>query len=197
MGDQIQGSSGVGGIYQVGVTTDNQLKTLAVTRSIFTQINIEGDAYNINTGEITLTNDTETPVLYLKNNETRDLLITAVAVGMKDSTGGSDLATIKVIRNPATGTIVSGASAVDISSNRNYGSFNSLEVDVYKGATGSTMTDGTDHILFFQGDSGRLFAAIDEVIPKGTSIGVKITPPSGNTSLTLYVAIICHLIKEV
>lgn len=193
----IQGDSGVGGQYNAGVTTDNQLKTFSVGRDVATQINLEGDSYNINTGLITLTNATDTPVLYLKNNELRDLLITAIAVGMQDSTGGSGLAQITVVRNPTEGTIVSDATNVDINSNRNYGSSNTLSDDVYKGATGSTMTNGTDHIIFLQGDSGRLFASVDEVLPKGTSIGVKITPPAGNTSLTLYVALICHLVKEV
>jgi len=199
MPETIHGDAATGGIHPVGVTADNQLKTFSVARDIFTQINIEGDAYNINTGDITLTNTTQTPVLYLKNNETKDLVVTAIAVGLGTSAGGTATEAVKVhvIRNPTVGTIVDNATSVDINSNRNYGSTNTLTVDAYKGATGNTMTDGDNHIEFYQPDFGRLFAGVDEIIPKGRSIGVKITPPTGNTGLELYVALICHLVKEV
>lgn len=196
MTSRLEGEA-IGGIYPVGATVDNQLKTFATTRSIFTQINIEGDAYNINTGEITLTNDTETPVLYFKNNGERSFLVTALAIGLRDSTGGAGMATPKVIRNPTGGTIVSGATNVDIVSNRNFGSNNTLTADIFKGATGNTVTGGTEHILIFQSDTSRLFASIDEVLPKGASLGINITPPTGNTSMTVYAAVIGHLIKEV
>ena len=130
----------------------------------------------------------------MKNNESTDLHITAIAVGFGASAGGSgDPNLITIIRNPSLGTIVSNATDVDINSNRNYGSTNVLSVDAYKGATGSTMTDGVDHILFYQGSSGRLFAPIEEQLPPTKSIGVKITPQSGNTSLNIYAALICHL----
>ena len=177
------------------VTSDGLLQTYATTRGSFTQVNLDGDAYNINTGFITLTNAADTPVLYLKNNETRDFLVTAIAVGVKDSTGGTDLVAITIVRNPTAGTIVSNASAVAINSNRNFGSNKALTADAYKGATGSTMTDGTDHILVVQPDSGRLFATVDEVLPKGTSIGIKIAPPANNTSMIVYAAIIGHLVE--
>jgi len=199
MADSIHGDSGKG-IYEVGVTTAKQLKTFSETTSEQTQANLIGNAYNINTGEVTLTDAVQTPILYFKNNETQDLLVTALAIGFQNSTGGAatDAPIITVIRNPTTGTIVSGATDVDINSNRNYGSSNTLSLsDAYKGATGDTMTDGTEHLLIYQTDLGRVFAAIDEVIPKGTSIGVKITPQDSNTSLTCYVALICHLINGV
>ena len=199
MADSIHGDSG-SGIYEVGVTTSKQLRTFAETTGEETQANLKGNAYNINTGEITLTDAVQTPVLYFKNNEDQDLLITAIAVGLKNSTGGAatDLATITVTRNPKAGTIVSGATDVDIISNRNYGSSNTLSLsDAFKGATDITMTGGTDHLLIYQTDLGRAFATIDEVIPKGRSIGIKITPLANNTSLTCYVALICHLINGV
>ena len=177
------------------VTSDGLLQTYATNRDSFTQVNLDGDAYNINTGFITLTNAADTPVLYLKNNETRDFLVTAIAVGVKDSTGGTDLAAITIIRNPTVGTIVSNASAVAINTNRNFGSNKVLTADVYKGATGSTMTDGEDHILVVQPDSGRFYASFDEVLPKGTSIGIKIAPPANNTSMIVYAAIIGHLVE--
>jgi hypothetical protein len=193
MPDMIRDGTGSG--KHAKVDEDNRLHTRAVTESEEFHVNEEGDAYNINTGIITLTNDAETPILYVKNNHDKDLIISAIAVGFGATDGASvNPATVTVIRNPTAGTIVSGASAVAINGNRNYGSPSTLTVDAFKGATGSTMTDGSDHIILFQGLSGRLFAEINEVIPRGTSIGIKIDPQTtSNTSLRVYAALVCFL----
>jgi hypothetical protein len=185
---------GTGQGYLQKVNGNNQAYTYSVSINEDGEATKTGRSYNINTGWITLTNDTVTPVLYLKNNEVEDLHVTAIAVGFGPSTGGGTIIEdIIAVRNPTAGTIVSGATDVDINSNRNYGSASVLTVDAYKGATGNTMTDGTDHLLIAQNDGGRAFATIDEVLPQGTSIGIKITPATGNTNMRVYAAIICHL----
>jgi outer membrane lipoprotein SlyB len=153
-----------------------------------------GDSYNLNTGIITLTNDTETPVMYVKNNEVADLHIIGTAYGFWTSTGGSPTDTqITVIRNPTAGTIVSTAANVAINSNRNYGSAKTLNVDAYVGATGDTLTDGTDHLIFYATSGSRIAPNIDEIISKGSSIALKIKPPAGNTSMDLYAAIVLYV----
>lgn len=172
-------------VYSVGITSAEYANNL-------------GDAYNINTGLVTLTNATDTPVLYIKNNETRDLRITAEVFGIKTSASGTATETVDVtvIRNPTTGTTISNANNVDINSNRNYGSPKTLSVNAYKGATGETMTDGDDHLLIVTPDFSRVFASIDEIIPQGKSIGVKVKPPTSNTSMPVYVAAVCHLVDS-
>jgi hypothetical protein len=185
---------GQGSGYLAGVDSRNRLRTRAVTTSENTQALQDGKAYNINTGIINLTDDVETPVLYIKNNEESDLHITAFAMGFENSTGGdNEPSLITVLRNPTSGTIISSPTNVDINSNRNYGSSDTLTVDAYKGATGDSMTDGTDHLLIYQNDLNRGFFTIDELLPKGTSIGVKIQAPNNNTGMNCYVAAICHL----
>lgn len=176
------------------VNANGRLYTDAISASESYAATKDGRSYNVNSGSITLTDAADTPLIYLKNNETQDLHITAIAVGVGPSTGGSGgIPKITVVRNPKTGTIVDNATAVDVNSNRNYGSSDALTVDAYKGATGNTMTDGEDHILFFQTSNGRLFATIDENLPKGSSIGIKFDPQASNTSQEVYAAIICHL----
>ena len=157
--------------------------------------NLEGNAYNLNTGELTLTSANESAVMYFKNNESFDYVVVGIAVGLGPSTGGdsSDIPIIKIIRNPTAGTVVSDATAVDINSNRNFGSTNTLTAYVYKGGEGKTLTDGSDHLLFYQKSDGRLFATIEEVLPKGASIGVKVTPQTSNTSMKCYAALIGYL----
>lgn len=193
MPDQIRDGTGDG--YLAKVDSTNRLRSRAVESSEEHAANLLGNAYNLNTGSITLTSAADTPVAYLKNNETTNLIVTAMAVGVNHSTGGSatDMAFITVVRNPTAGTTISNANAGAINSNRNYSSSNTLTADWYKGATGETMTDGDDHILFYHSDGNRLFATIEEVLPQGATLGIKIEPPASNTSMEVYVALICHL----
>lgn len=189
---------GTGGGSRINIDQNNRMHVHAIDTPEAWRANEQGDAYNINTGVITLTDSVDTPVLYLKNNETRDLRIAAIAVGLGPSTDGSGgIPKITVVRNPTVGTIITSTPTdVDVNSNRNYGSAKTLSVDAYKGATGDTMTNGEDHILFFQGAGGRLFATIDELLPKGASIGIKIDPQPSNSSMDVYCALICHLVDE-
>jgi hypothetical protein len=190
--DTIRDGSGTGNLAKINA--NKRLYVQAVTESEEFASNVSGDAYNINTGVITLTDSVDTPCLYLKNNETQDLVISAVAIGLGPSTGGSGgWAKATFIRNPTTGTIISSPTNVDINSNRNYGSSNTLTADAYKGATGDTMTDGTDHSIVNIGTSGPSFITINEIVPQGKSFGVKIDPQPSNTSQDVYVAVICYL----
>ena len=186
---------GKGGGYAAEIDKTNRLQTWSVSEDEALQANKEGRAFNVNTGWITLTNDTDTPILYLKNNESENIIIDALAIGVGPSTAGAGIGPkITVIRNPTTGTIITSTPTdVDISSNRNYGSTRSLNADSYKGATGDTMTDGEDHILVLGSTSSRVFLTISEVLPLGSSIGVKIEPPTSNTSMEVYVAAILHV----
>lgn len=179
------------------VDIEGRLHTHATIEGASEHANDDGRAFNINTGEITLTNAVDTPVMYYKNTGTKDFVVEAIAIGLGPTTGGSGgIPMITIIRNPTLGTIVSNASAVAINSNRNYGSSDTLTSDTYKGATGNTMTDGDDHILIYQAANGRVFATISEVIPPGKSIGIKIKPQASNTSMTIYAAIIGHINGE-
>jgi hypothetical protein len=189
---------GTGTGNQAKIDTRNRLQVHAVTEPEGLAANRLGSAYNMNTGELTLTSANESAVLYFKNNESKDYIMEAIAVGLGPSTGGAstDIPLIKIIRNPTAGTIVDDASNVSINTNRNFGSSNTVSADVYKGAEAKTLTDGDDHLFFYQPANGRLLAEINVVIPKGKSIGVKITPQASNTSMTCYVALIGYLDQE-
>lgn len=179
------------------VDEDQRAHVNAVTQGEDSDANAHGKAYNINTGSITLTDAVDTPVMYVKNNDTDDLIVHAIAVGMSASTGGTgnQQPIVTIVRNPTTGTIItSSPTDVDIKGNRNYGSsLTASNIVAYKGATGDTMTDGDDHIIMFQGANGRLFASIGERLPPGSSIGVKIKASGSNTSMNVYAALVCHL----
>ena len=146
-------AGGNGGTYTAHVNSDGKLEVAAITREEDAQATLEGDSYNVNTGIIDLTDAVDTPVLYLKNNETRGLHVKAIAVGIEYDTSGStaEIEKVTIIRNPTTGTIITSTPTnVDIKVNRNFGSTNILTADAYKGATGHTMTNGDDYLLLFQ-----------------------------------------------
>lgn len=152
-----------------------------------------GDGYNINTGEISLTTTSASGVLYIKNNETENLVITAIAVGVSSAGTVNDSTRVQIIRNPSTGTLISDASAVDQNQNRNFGSSKTLTVDAYKGAEGKTVTDGDNIALIFMAAGSRLFATLNFELTKGDSIAVTVDSNTSSGTTAVYAAAICHL----
>ena len=192
MPDMIKDGTGKG--FAAKVSLDNRLLTLSTTSSSEIEANERGDAYNINTDTINLTNALETTVLYLKNNEDRDFIISAVVIGIFTSANGdgADMYTT-FIRNPTTGGIITNANVTPVKSNRNYGSNNTLTADIFNGASGETKVNGSDHIIVRITEDSRTFVAINEVLPKGTSFAINITPPTSNDGMNVYAAIIGYI----
>jgi hypothetical protein len=149
-----------------------------------------GDSYNLNTGNIGLTSQTESAILYFKNNESRDFIIDAIAIGVDSSgtTGNDSLVTL--VRNP---TSASFSTAVDMNQNRNFGSSKTLTADVYKGAEAATLTGGNDIAQFYMDAGSRLFAGINFVLTKGDSLGIKIDTDTTAGTTNVYAALIGHL----
>lgn len=186
---------GTGTGNQARVDANNRLRTYGVSETEQAHAAKEGRAFNVNTGEITLTSDSESALLYIKNNELKELHIESIVIGTNVSTGGSsaDAGLVTIESNPTGGTLISGASAVNINQNRRIGDPNTLDVDAYKGTEGSTITGGTDLAIIYVDDNVRASVPLDLIIPKSQKISISYTPPAGNTSMNLYIALICHL----
>ena len=135
--------------------------------------------------------------MYFKNNESREVVIETIAVGIGPSTGGvsTEIPEITLVANPTAGTTIDNMNDVDMNVNRNIGSNLNLTALAYKGATGETITDGTDAALFYQATGGRLAAPVTLVLPTGSSIAIKVKAPTSNTSMNVYAALILY-IKE-
>lgn len=195
MGMVIEGA-GTGG-YKVIVDADGKMQTRAVTETENQWGTEQGDGYNINTGTIALTSSTESGVLFFKNNEEKVFIVEAIAVGIGSAGTVTDSSVITLVRNPTAGTLISGASAVDMNANRNFGSSNTLSTSLaYKGAEGSTVTDGTDVAMFYQAAGGRMFAEINFELKKGNSIALKIDTQTSSGTTNVYAAIVGHLKDE-
>lgn len=183
------------------VSKNQRLETEAVTLIEKDRAAIAGWKFNINTGDVTLTNATKTSVLYVKNNAEYDLSVDSLIYNIGNTTSGTGDITIDVIRNPTAGDIITNANNAAVGSgvaaNQNFASTNTLTGLFYKGATGETALSGGDGATISTrsaSNTGRIIISLGNLIlPKGTAIGVDYTPPTSNTSQTVQFAIACHI----
>jgi hypothetical protein len=185
---------GTGAGYKAKVDKENMLGVRAVSEPFITHRAVEGSAYNVNSGEIAFT--TAGTLIYFKNNEKEDFIITSLAVGVNSLGTHSDIGEVLLVRNPTGGDLITDATAIDYNINRNFGSSTTITADVYKGKSGGTLTGGAEAALFYQGANGRLFASINFVLPKGTSVGVKYEPNLSSGTVTAYGALIGYRAEE-
>ena len=182
--------NGAGDGKKLKVNGRNEATVFAITESEAQAAAELGDAYNINTGDIGCAGDTT--LIYFKNDEDTDVILEAFAVGIRGSTI-ADQATVTLIKNPTGGDLISDATAVDMNSNRNFGSSKTLKTTTlaYKGKVSGTITGGTDVAQFYMGNNARLFATINIEIPRGSSMALKVadTTAAGNA----YAALILHV----
>jgi len=188
----IENGEGTGN--KLGINGRNEAKTFAVTETEAQAASEVGDAYNINTGDIISIASGNASLIYFKNDEEADIIIEAMAIGLRGFTNLTDMAVITVIRNPTTGDIVSDATAVAMNQNRNFGSSKTLKSTTlaYKGKNAGTFTDGDNIVQFYQGNNSRLFAGINLEVPRGSAVGIKVEG-GGATAGTAYAALVMHL----
>lgn len=181
---------GTGSGNQAKIDNNNRLFTNAIIRTELEQAVLLGNAFNVNTGNITLTNaGVNNGIAYYKNTGNDDLIITEILIILGTSTGGSGDGTITVYRNPTTGTLISGALAVESNVNRSFSSFTSLEADLFKGGTGVTVTDGEVFGTTTRNSSAVInFTSSPIYLKKGNSLAISYNPPSGNSSQSIRVA---------
>lgn len=185
MSIQIKDGTGTGKIARVDafnkLDVNRELEDVRLLRS--------GNAYNYNTLSVNLTSDTESGVMYVKNNEVLDIYLDRIFYLLGASTGGSGDILLNVYKNPTEGTLIS-AGTDQVPENRNFGSNKTLAVDAKKGAEGLTITDGLVAVSSLFNLSGRYVVDFGGLfIPAGRSIAISVTPPVGNTSMDIQVAI--------
>ena len=184
MGFEITDGGGKG--YSAEVDSENRLRVFSIAEPEVFNASSLGNSYNFNTGVINLTSASKSAVFYIKNNGDSDLIITQLFYLIGNSTAGTGDVLITVLRNPTTGTIISNAVAMEMDGvNRNFGSSKNLTTDSYKGAEASTFTNG-DKIIESIIDQSPTRVTVEVgglVIPRGTSIGIDITPATSNSSL--------------
>jgi len=190
----IRDNTGSGG-YGAEVDANNDLHTFSITESREQAATLKGDSYNVNSGFVTFTVGSEEGILYLKNNETRNLHVSSIICILGTSTGGTNCK-IRVYKNPTTGELISDATAADINSNRDFDSGKTLDATAYKGdGATSDITDGSVHIGSIIQAGSRVAFNIDEILRIGNSIAITYECAS-NTSMECMAAIVCNLQDE-
>lgn len=179
---------GTGSKRKVSVNVKNRLEAQTISTDEERDATRNGEAYTTSSSSITLTGTSETAVLYLKNTDDRDMVVDRAVMFIGSSVGATatDDWTLKIIRNPAeTGTIITNAVTAGIS-NGNHGSSNLPNAIYYRGVEGDTM-GGNSAGFPIQQQSNRYIYPVGKVLPKGSSIGAKVTPPASNTSTRVVV----------
>lgn len=190
MTEQIRDGTGTGNLVKVDGT--NRVHVFGPRLTSQEDATSRADSYNIHSGTVAVSVSTEQGILYLKNNENRDLHITGIVAIIGVSTNGTEI-NFKMYKNSTSGTLISTGTDADTNSNRNFGSSKTLTADAFKGDGSATVTDGTVHIESIFGPLSRVFFTLDEVLTKGDTTAITFTIANNDTSTNCQAAIICHL----
>ncbi len=169
------------------VNAQNRLSVKALTLDTNLEAALLGCAFDIGSSQITITNDTANSLLYIKNNECENIVLSAVFADFGSCTCGTGTGTLTFNVNPTAGTLVCCTPTCASVINRKIGATCTLTADTYRaGANSETLTGGST-ILFPQSAGTNAFFASPFVIPKGASFGVGYQPPTGNSSMVVQI----------
>ncbi len=186
---------GTGDGFAAEVDSSKRLQTSATTQSGFTSAVKKGDAYIISSGVQTLTTANESAILYIKSNETSDLVIDDIRVQVGPSTSGTGVIIRRDYIAPTAGTLIS-EEVPALAGNLLAASSKTLLADTFSGGEGKTVSGQVfvdQTILHVDSTSLGTFGGI---VPKGTALGISITPPASNTSMAVNVLVTVHLLDS-
>jgi len=183
---------GTGDCYSAKVDKDHRLYTKSTGILDQKSAAFNSRAFVIASGDITLTNDSESAILYICNNEDSDLIVDEIIIGVGASTGGSGLAQSVTYINPTGGTIITDQNDVTVA-NLDSGSSVTLAGDFYVGGQGKTFVGtGFPSSLFVVAPAYDRTLSLN-IIKKGQCAGLSLIPPSGNTSMLVTVTLGVYL----
>lgn len=180
---------GTGTGYQVGVDESNRLQVKATTLDEERFSAGSGDSFAFSSNLVSFTAATDSAILWIKNEDSRPLVIDRARVMLGTVTGGTGDWTLRFIRNGTTGTVITNAVAAGVT-NTNHGSSKEPIGDFYRGVQGDTLTDGTGAPFPIKsaGD-GQLVFDLVRVLTTGASLGVRLQPPTSTTAATANVVL--------
>jgi hypothetical protein len=180
-------TDGKGRGYSVGVDSTNRLEVSAAVFDEERLATYEGTAFAITSGLVSFTAATDSAVLYIKNEAIKALVLDRFRLMLGTVTGGTGDWTLRIVRNPTVGTIVSNALAAGIT-NVNHGSSIEPSGVFLRGIEGDTLTDGTSGPFPIKSSGeNQLIIPLGRILPTGSSVGVRLTPPTGTTAASAFV----------
>ena len=185
MGFEIADGGGFG--YKAGVTSNNRLKTTSIVLDESKNANNIGESFLVSSGYVTYTVATNQALLFIKNNEDRDLVVSRFNFNLQASTGGAvDYGRFVFYKNP---TSISGGTTRTVY-NLNFGSSVEFNIDLESGNGATSSFTGGEAFaspLIREGEVSFIDGNI--ILPKGTSFGIGYIPPTGNTSQAVAAAV--------
>ena len=183
------------------VDKNNRLQVKGVTDSSNINAALVGDGYFTTTNKVTLTSDSDSALLYVKNTSSRSLVITSTRhyLGVSDGTGDYN-PTFHV--NATGGTMLTGTDGVDYNTsaaiNTNLGAEaqKPFEGVVRVGLEGTTQTSAAGPLFQILPSNPRLYEFVT-VLPKGASLSFGVTPPTGNTSCEVVIDVLMYFVEGV
>ena len=179
--------------FSAGVDSTNRLLTRTVSRTDGIDAGVRGDAFFLLTPPIVLTTANESACWVFQNDEDRDLIITKTIVSASESVG----ATSQVFQNRRAGgvglSLTGGAGIAMPVQNKIFGSNQSLDSTSEIGDEGATLTtpQSTSPQFITTGQIAENDTFL--ILPKGVGFATLVTPPAGNTSMTITFLLECYL----
>ena len=187
---------GAGSGFSARVDHKNRLQIAGETNPAFETASQEGRGYFINTGVATLTNDSESCLVYFQNlDDDRELFVESVRISLSGSTGGTGSVLLQNYINPTGGTIITGTNGVDFFEvppvNNNLAELNSQPFNGISriGLNGTTVSGPNLPLPDLAETASSVMPLVNVALPKGTATAVTITPPAGNTLMQVVIAI--------
>lgn len=179
IGGFIQDGTGRG--YLAKVDSANRLEAYAVSETEFSDQTEKGESFNINTGFVSITVGTETPLLYFLSNEVNNLFLVNwfIGLGLQGGTP-TENSLLRVYANP---TGVSGGVALT-PQNRRIGFPRTFDFTVRRQDAGTPLvaTLPSTPVLFqTQTPSSRVFGDVSLVLPRAQSVLVTIQANGAQT----------------
>lgn len=178
-------SDNTGDNYGLKIDSDNRAATRNISLTTQNEAAINGEAFVYGSGTITLTDTVATAVILVQNDACRDMLVTGINITVGNSTGAACACIVGGVLFTLykNSTAIACCNGVANIFNNNFGSSNVFCVTSAKGAVGATLTGGCSIFggYFSQNDFTEVETSL--IIPKGKSIALTVTAPTGNTSV--------------
>lgn len=188
---------GKGSGRRLSINPLNRAETESVTFDREDDAILRGIGYQIASGPVIYGSGETIGVLYFKNEEDVDVVLDRVVLMIGSNGTAVGDWTHTILRNPTEGSTITDAVPAGIS-NSNHGSSNILNsgLSIYKGASGSTLTNGTGAPLPVQQQSNRIVFPVGRRIPKGSSFGIRITAPALDNNETITSVSVAHVFLD-
>lgn len=186
MSEQILDGKGTGN--KARVASDNRLQVRSISEPEIIHNGELGNAYNFNTGNISLGADAT--LIYFKNNANDNFILESIILAIDSGITYTTFPYITAVRNPTGGDLITDATAISMNQNRNFGSSKTATVDVYKGKASGTLTGGDNIALFQVSQTGRSVYPVNFILPKGSSIGITLDLNASSGSANIYCALV-------